>query len=328
MTDRADSAARGDGPTPRERTPLEQLFVVPRPPTLAAEGEGVVAVRYDDVAQDGALKLEAVSQAVGEVAWKKLVEPHPLAAFGREHGIIPILARAIAVAVDGPVSVHAPLVTEAAISLSKSAPAGGETRLFLNMWGKVRAPRGQTWGRRPDAQSPLVLCGEQFLEHVMTRPFAAPSERRVHAIDLPGVGDPFVERYEPPPSPASEHGLDATPLGVGMLDEVTTVLGLEHTDSNQHVNSLVHPRLFYEATLRLALRLGRAPAEVARLRARAVDIAYRRPVFAGEAVRVRASVLERDGALLAVGRVVDAATAEGEAPRVLCEARLLLAPAP
>jgi acyl-CoA thioesterase FadM len=301
-------------------------FVVPRPATLAAEGEGEVSVRYDDVAQDGSLKLETVPQAVGEVAWKKLVEPHPLAAFGREHGVIPILSRAIAVAGDGPVSVHAPLVTEAAVSLSKGAEPGGEQRLYLNMWGTVRAPRGSTWGPRPDAESPLVSCGRQFLEHVMTRPFGPASERRVRSLELPGLGDPFVESYAPPPSPASELGLDATPLGVALLDDVTVVLGLEHTDSNQHVNSLVHPRLFYEAALRLAARVGRSPRELAALRARAIDIAYRRPVFAGEGVRVRASVLERDGELLVQGRVLDATSAEGAAPRTLCEVRLLLAP--
>jgi hypothetical protein len=61
-----------------------------------------------------------------------------------------------------------------------------------------------------------------------------------------------------------------------------TAFGLDHTDSNQHVNSLVYPRLFAEAALRRLAELERPR----RLLIRALDIAYRKPSFAGDRVRI------------------------------------------
>jgi acyl-CoA thioesterase FadM len=59
-------------------------------------------------------------------------------------------------------------------------------------------------------------------------------------------------------------------------------LGVMHTDSNQHVNSLVYPRLFEEAALRRFAVLGKSTTVLAR----SIDIAYRRPSFAGDTLRI------------------------------------------
>jgi hypothetical protein len=67
-----------------------------------------------------------------------------------------------------------------------------------------------------------------------------------------------------------------------VVDPVPLTLGVMHTDSNQHVNSLVYPRLFEEAALRRFALLGR-PTQVL---ARSIDIAYRRPSFAGDTLRI------------------------------------------
>ena len=65
-------------------------------------------------------------------------------------------------------------------------------------------------------------------------------------------------------------------------DETLIVFGLVHTDSNQHVNSLVYMRLFEEAVLRRFAALG-LPEPVL---ARRLEIAYRKPCFAGDRMHV------------------------------------------
>src|SRR6185369_14676109 len=72
--------------------------------------------------------------------------------------------------------------------------------------------------------------------------------------------------------------LDPQPI----LDDGTTVFGRDHTDSNQHVNSLVYTRLFIEAALRRLWDHGHKGP----LLARSAEIAYRKPCFAGERVKV------------------------------------------
>jgi acyl-CoA thioesterase FadM len=81
------------------------------------------------------------------------------------------------------------------------------------------------------------------------------------------------------------------------VDEAAHVLGLSHTDSNQHVNSLFYPRAFEEAALRHLQRLGRSTEVLGRR----VDVAFRRPSFAGEALRVLVRAHQQEGAVLCTG---------------------------
>ena len=57
--------------------------------------------------------------------------------------------------------------------------------------------------------------------------------------------------------------------------QVPLRFGVMHTDPNNHVNSLVYPRVFEEAAM--ALRGGIDPA-------RALEVVWRKPIFAGERV--------------------------------------------
>jgi hypothetical protein len=59
-----------------------------------------------------------------------------------------------------------------------------------------------------------------------------------------------------------------------------------HTDSNQHVNSLVYPRLFEEAIHRALLARGLA-ADSSKLLARSVELRYRKPFFLCESTALR-----------------------------------------
>jgi len=156
-------------------------------------------------------------------------------------------------------------------------------RLFANMWVEAHAPIATTIGPNPPPEAPSELVGRVFAEHVLTRPFAAPKERRVTRLEAPGV----------PPVPEDEHVFPNAEALVesagGPLDEAgEMVFGMMHTDSNQHVNSLVYPRVFEEAALAKIVQDARIPAGTAAssLLARAVELRWRRPFFAGERARL------------------------------------------
>ncbi len=127
--------------------------------------------------------------------------------------------------------------------------------------------------------------GRIFAEHVLTRPFASPAERKVTRLDAPGI----------PPVPEDEHVLESTEALVesadGPLEEAGDfVFGALHTDSNQHVNSLVYPRVFEELVTRRLVQDARVPS-AEKLSARAIELRWRRPFFAGE----RATIAMRLG---------------------------------
>jgi hypothetical protein len=93
------------------------------------------------------------------------------------------------------------------------------------------------------------------------------------------------------------------------LDPVPIPFGPVHTDSNMHVNSLVYVRLFEEAALRRFAALGRGTGVLGRT----LDIAYRRPCFAGQTVRFVERAFEEGGRLGVVAALVDAKDAESDA---------------
>jgi len=80
-------------------------------------------------------------------------------------------------------------------------------------------------------------------------------------------------------------------------DPIRVTFGVTHTDGNQHVNSLVYPRLFEEAALRRFAATGRSTTVLARK----LDIAFRRPSFAGDSVRVVLGMWESAGRIVCTG---------------------------
>lgn len=302
----------------------------PAEPDVSEEqrGRGRVALRYEDVAQDGRLMLGAAPQALGEAVWRATLRKHPSSALMREQGVLPILSRLVIVGGDGPCSVDEPLDALGCYDTAASLGASGEVeRLHLNMWARLEGPRASTFDPQPARAREHQLVSRVFGEHVFTRPFAPPSERKVVRLALPGLPAVPEARYVPrtvlevlaaPPS--------ATPLDAELTrDGVPFVFGVAHTDSNQHVNSLVYPRLFEEAAVRrLALNGVARP-----VLARQVELLYRKPSFAGEQVRIVLRTF-RDGArYLATGTFVPEsalATAESRAAaRPLCAVRMILA---
>jgi acyl-CoA thioesterase FadM len=293
-------------------------WIPPEPPHPPEHrGSRNLYLRYEDVSQDGRLVVEGLPHALGAV-WRQLAQERPVR-FGE--GVVSILSRVVLEGGEGPISVNGGAEAEGFFHLAHTVSSdGAPDRIILAMWADVKAPLGRTHPPRPaDAGRPLV-AGRLFAEHVFTRPFAPHAERRVRAIAL-GDGTPFVPeaRYtwrDPEAILALPEGavaLDPVPV----LDEAPTVFGFDHTDSNQHVNSLVYPRLFIEAALRRFHALGLPCAVLAR----GIEIAYRKPCFAGDRARVTAQAFalgERRGVTATI-------SAEGDGPgaRPRCVARLV-----
>ena len=266
------------------------------PPAPRVEGATArVHLRYEDICQDGRLLLEVLPNALGSAVWSAQLSKDSVAKTCMEQGVIPILTRFVIEGTPGPFGVMTPLGVTGRFALTR-----GDDRVYLNMWADLTGPIARTYPPQPENAGTMAPAGRIFGEHVFTRLFAPPGERRVKKLDVPGVPDPL-----PTYAARSFASMLEIPEGVRALDELSPddspiTFGLVHTDSNQHVNSLVYIRLFEEAALRRFAKLGKNEP----LLARRLEIAYRKPCFAGDRVRVHVRAVEVDGRLGALAVLV------------------------
>ena len=291
-------------------------FPAPPMPEHRPFAEATIPLRWEDVAQDGRIMLTALAPAIGWTIWNGLLKDAPGVAEAGRQGLVAILSRITADGTDEPIRVVEPARARGTFELSHSKDEDGNVdRIFMNAWVDVRGRRGRIY---PPEVGPEVPAGQLFVEHTFTRLFGPPEARRVRELNIPGVGPlPKAVYAAPGYASAMEVPAGATPLDDGYVADATvTCFGLEHTDSNQHVNSLVYPRLFAEAALRRLDAMGRSRVVLVR----ALDIAYRKPSFAGDRVRAHLRMFEDDGRVGAAGYLA----ADGEARPRVC-ARILLA---
>jgi hypothetical protein len=177
------------------------------------------------------------------------------------------------------------------------------TRVLFTIYAALTGRVGHTHGEPPPNAGERISLGAIEAEHVFTRPFGDRANRRVHSLPE-GCGLPSVpgERSEwraparltTPPNDARR--LDREPRLARRV-----LFGLAHTDSNRHVNSLVYPSLFEEMALERLDELGVATAG---LQVRDLEIAYRKPCFAGDRVEVMLQALRSGDRVGAVGSFV------------------------
>jgi hypothetical protein len=288
-------------------------------PELAPErvATGSIPLRYEDIAQDGRMMMTALPPAIGWTVWRQLLADHPSARSMQRQGLVAILSRLTVEGTDEPIHISRQVEATGGYQLARYEHNGDVEKLFLNMWVEVRGARGRIIP--PEGPGEHVVAGRVFAEHTFTRIFAAAGDRKVTRLDLEGIPPVPEARYEfSPPTTAMELPFDAEPLEDDYApDDAVTVFGLDHTDSNQHVNSLVYPRLFAEAAFRRFAARGRPR----RALVRSLDIAYRKPSFAGDRVRVHIKTFTLGDRVGAAGFLVDA---DDPAARPRCCARIVL----
>jgi hypothetical protein len=82
-----------------------------------------------------------------------------------------------------------------------------------------------------------------------------------------------------------------------VADAAPLAFGLTHTDANQHVNSLAYPQIFEDAALRRWMDIGQ---DTRSLLVDYIDVAFRKPCFAGQKHFVKVRAFEHHGKLGAV----------------------------
>ncbi|HMG55195.1 MAG TPA: hypothetical protein VK601_16980 [Kofleriaceae bacterium] len=290
---------------PAPEFPPDQLFTNPLYP------------RYEDCTQDGRLNTLAIPPGLATM-WNARDARTTGNRQARASGLVSLLTRLTVASLEQPVRVNRPFEAVVGFQLAHDRDAAGEvSRLFLNIWADVRGRPHLPAERRAADTGALVVAGHAFAEHTYTRPFGPPEQRRVTSLaGIDGVpAIPEVRYHQPAPASAAEAPAGARWLDELAADPVETAFLLDHTDANQHVNSLVYVRVFLDAAGRRIAAGGHPP----RLRSRAFDIAYRKPSFAGERVRAHIRTFAH-GEHVGVAGFLAAA---GEEARPRCYVRVL-----
>jgi acyl-CoA thioesterase FadM len=235
--------------------------------------------------------LGALPTTLGVQVWREILERAPSVPDPKERRIVPVLARLVVEGTPGPFSVLGELEVEGTYRLARTESG----RLMFDMWVDIYSTLGRTYGA-VECGGMRALAGRVLAEHVLTRPFAPPGERRVELLDFQGAPEVRGTRGDPEPvEHTSVLPEGATPIEPHKRPEsASRTFGLLHTDSNKHVNSLTYLRIIEEAALRRFASLGR-PADTL---GRRVDISYRKPCFAGQTVRVVQQAYETSGGRL------------------------------
>ena len=277
--------------------------------------------RYEDCTQDGRLTALAIPPALATL-WQTKLGCHPGVRNAAAAGVVSLLTRLTISSFDQPIRVHRAVESTVGFELAHDRDAAGAvSRLFMNVWADVRGTpgRGNRDASPPGDRAP-VLAGRAFAEHTFTRPFAPPDQRRVTSFaGIEGYPDLPVARYpSPAPSSAADAPAGATWQGELAADPVETMFTLDQTDANQHVNSLVYVRCFLDAVQR-RLAAGSHPAKV---RSKAIDIAYRKPCFVGDRVRAHVRLFTHGDHVGGAGFLA----VDGEEAKPRCYIRVLFGP--
>jgi hypothetical protein len=283
-------------------------------------GDETTSFRYDQVSQDGRVRLDAIWSAVGRLLWGGHRLGRSLMALG-SGGIRSVLSRVVLEAHDERVTPRAPVHSELRHRFEHTVDEQGDVdRVMFTTWLRTETK---------DAERRLI--GRGYGQRVFTRLDGPPAERRVRRLpDVVGLAAVPEHRAEwvtvddVLTIPDDAESLDPVPR----LDPARVVFGLSHTDLNQHVNFLAYPRFFEQAALARFVDLGVG----ARLMARRVDVVYRRPAFAGDTLRMAVRAFRQRDEFGIVAAFVDDTPGPPERPNFAdfgkprCVATLVLRP--
>src|SRR5665213_421596 len=153
---------------------------------------GQLQLRYEDVAQDGRVMLQMLPVSLG-VIWRSITIPRETRRSMRDGGILPILTRYEMEAGEGPFAVEQPLDVTGGYSLAHSVDGAGKVdRLFLDMDCELSGVKGRTNLPAPSDAGATASAGRLKVEHIFTRPFAPPGQRKV--LSFESGGESFVPK--------------------------------------------------------------------------------------------------------------------------------------
>ena len=288
--------------------PMIELPMIEPPrvePSGAEVQRGTLHPRFEDIAQDGRVKIGALPASLG-VVWRGLLASSSLPGDFQRAGVVPVLRRLVVEGGSAPLGLEHPIEVEGRVETAHTAT--DRRRFLLDIQVDLHGVRAHAYGPPPARAGERERVGGVYAEHVLTRPFAPEGQRRVDRIPdgiEPEPERPFValEALLEPPEGAEQIDADPRPM-------FERLLAMADTDANQHVNSLDYPRLFEEAAV--------AAFGDGGLLARSVELVFGKPCFSGDSVIVavaRLRVRGRRGALATL-------RAPGES-RPRCAARLL-----
>lgn len=243
-------------------------------------------MRFEDITQDGMLKVGGMPHAIGMVCFRQLYAPSALNQATRQQGVVPILSNLVMEVADGPVGVGTDFTVDGRYQLGRTVNQDGEVdRLTLHMFADIHGARGMTHGPGASTSGAQLLAGRVRAEHVFTRPWGPREQRRVTQLEVDGA--PFVPEDIAPLANAVDVLTPPEPVpwvhDEPRADGVTLCFGQSHTDSNQHVNSLVYPQLFEDAVLRALSDVGE---DCGPLLVRHMMLGFRKPCFAGQRMTI------------------------------------------
>jgi hypothetical protein len=257
---------------------LTMSFVPELPASTATlRAAAPVSMRYEDLAPDGRMHVMALPHTVS-VMWRRCVDELPVMEL-QSQGVVPILSHLWAEATEAPIELSKPTRCTGAAILAHTLNDKGEVdRILLDIEMKVFGISGRFFGAQPTNTGSEVCVGKAYARHVFSRPFGAPQDRRVKQLDAEGIAPV-------PPTLAQWHGFQSfgelPPNAIAQQsadDECHHRFGLHQCDTNQHINSLVFPRLLTDSALRRFRMEGQNKA----LLSRRFKVAYRKPFFAGQ----------------------------------------------
>jgi hypothetical protein len=298
---------------------IEALLPYPAEPTTpVAEPSDSGSLRYDDVIQDGRLRLESSWRPTGRLLWRDEAAARVFS--GMTGGVTNVLSRVALQAGEARLEPRAKLRTRVSYRFEHTVNAQGEVdRLLFSTWVQVHG-RGADGEFQPAARA--------YGQRVFTRLNAPPGKHLV--THLPSFGEsgfpPDRVTWEPATAllgmPAGAVPLEPAPR----LDPVPLIFGLSHTDLNQHVNFLMYHRAVEQAALGRSLAFGNG----AKLASREVALGYRKPSFAGETLRIAVQAFRLSGVFGVLAAVVEedggptqrASFADFRSPRVVAQMML------
>jgi len=255
----------------------------PDPNDSAEEATSETSLRYDDVIQDGRIRLESAWRPTGRLLWG---DPDVARIFrSMQPKQTNVLSRVALQASEAVLEPRAKTRTRVSHRFEHTLGSDGEVdRLLFSTWVT-------TEGRGPDGV--FRPASRAYGQRVFTRIDAPPGQHLV--TTLAGFGESGVPPHRVTWEPATRL-LDLPDGAIALeesprLDSIPLLFGLSHTDLNQHVNFLMYHRAIEQAALSRAVALGVG----ARLASREIDLGYRKPSFAGEQVRIALQAFRRAG---------------------------------